>query len=62
VTGLLAPPGDANALAATLRKMLVAPELRQRMGAAGRARAEREYSLPRMAERFTQVWEETTGR
>ncbi len=47
-----------GALAAALRKLMANPELRRRMGAAGRARAERDYSLAGMAERFTQVWTE----
>jgi len=39
-TGLLVPPEDPKALAAALRKLLDDPELRQRMGKAGRKRAE----------------------
>jgi glycosyltransferase involved in cell wall biosynthesis len=38
-TGLLVPPGDPDALAAGIRRMLADPELRARIGAAGRARA-----------------------
>jgi len=38
-TGLLVPPGDAGALADMLRRALDEPELRARVGAAGRARA-----------------------
>jgi len=37
-TGLLVPPGDPDALATTLRRALDDPELRARIGAAGRAR------------------------
>jgi glycosyltransferase involved in cell wall biosynthesis len=47
-TGLLVPPGDPGALAAMLRRALDEPELRDRVGAAGRARA---------LERFT--WRQT---
>ena len=36
-TGLLAPPGDAPALAARLRRLLTDPDLRDRLGSAGRA-------------------------
>lgn len=38
VTGLLVAPGDAEALAAALRRLCEDPALRERMGAAGRAR------------------------
>jgi len=38
-TGLLVPPGDPDALAAGIRRMLADPELRARIGAAGRDRA-----------------------
>jgi glycosyltransferase involved in cell wall biosynthesis len=38
-TGLLVPPGDPEALAGMLRHALAEPELRARIGAAGRARA-----------------------
>jgi glycosyltransferase involved in cell wall biosynthesis len=47
-TGLLVPPGDADALARMLHHALDRPELRARIGAAGRARA---------LERFT--WRQT---
>ena len=38
-TGLLVPPGDPEAFAAALRRALGDPDLRARIGAAGRARA-----------------------
>lgn len=56
VTGLLTPPNDAQTLAEALMNLLRDSELRMRMGLAGRARAEQEYSLPCMAQRFTEVW------
>jgi glycosyltransferase involved in cell wall biosynthesis len=37
-TGVLVPPGDPDALAAAIRRMLADSELRARIGAAGRAR------------------------
>jgi len=58
VTGLLTPPGDADALAEALRALLVDDALRERLGQAGRARAENEYDLERMAERFMTLWEQ----
>lgn len=44
-TGLLVPVRDAAALAAAIRKLLEDPELRKRMGRAGRALAEREFDI-----------------
>jgi glycosyltransferase involved in cell wall biosynthesis len=38
-TGLLVPPRDADALAAALEKLIASPQLRTKMGAAGRSRA-----------------------
>jgi glycosyltransferase involved in cell wall biosynthesis len=41
VTGLLVPPGDVVALRAAIERLLGDPDLRARLGAAGRARAPR---------------------
>jgi phosphatidylinositol alpha-1,6-mannosyltransferase len=49
--GLLVPPRDAEALAASLVRLLKEPGLRARMGAAGRRRAEG-FAWPRVARRF----------
>jgi len=43
--GWLVPPGDQAALAAAIVKLLTEPELRTRLAAAGRARAQRQFSL-----------------
>jgi glycosyltransferase involved in cell wall biosynthesis len=56
LTGWLTPPGDSAALAAAVRRLVADAELRDKMGMAGRRRAETEYSLPIMAERFMAVW------
>jgi glycosyltransferase involved in cell wall biosynthesis len=45
VTGLLAPPGDATALAAAIEDLVRDPERRMAMGRAGRRRAEEHFSL-----------------
>ena len=45
-TGLLVPPGDVAALAAALGRLVREPELRRRMGDAGRHRAEAHFDLP----------------
>jgi glycosyltransferase involved in cell wall biosynthesis len=44
VTGLLVPPGDAEALAAAIRSLIVDPARTKAMGTAGRARAVEQYS------------------
>ncbi len=61
-TGQLVPPGDVQALANVLRELAGDAGLRERLGQAGRARAEQEYALPVMAERFTRVWAKAAAR
>jgi glycosyltransferase involved in cell wall biosynthesis len=56
-TGLLVPPGDPDALADALRRLLADPALRRRLGAAGRARAEREFSLERARRAHVELYE-----
>jgi D-inositol-3-phosphate glycosyltransferase len=57
ITGLLVPAGDPDALADRLRQLLLDAELRDRLGAAARARA-LSYTWPIVAERIIQVYEE----
>jgi len=45
-TGLLVPPAEPARLAEALRRLLADPELRRRLGAAGRARARERFDLP----------------
>jgi glycosyltransferase involved in cell wall biosynthesis len=47
-TGLLVPPGDAGALAQALASLASDPQGAARMGCAGRARVERDFSLQAM--------------
>ena len=56
--GLLVRPRDPEALAAALRRLIADGELRERMGAAGLARAD-EYSWPKIAARVLTVYETT---
>src|SRR5438477_71778 len=56
-TGLLVPPRDVTALRAALTKLLESPELRVRMGSAGRARYEKEFALSTMLRRTLGVYE-----
>ena len=51
-TGLLVPPGDVSAFAASVRRLLVNPELRLAMGAAARANILRAHDLPVAAARL----------
>lgn len=48
-TGLLFPPGDAAALAERVSRLAADPALRQKLGAAARARAMESHNIPRQA-------------
>lgn len=48
-SGRLFAPGDASALAATMSELLADPDLRARMGNAGRSRVEEEFDVTREA-------------
>ncbi len=52
VTGLLVPEGDAAALADAIARLLRAPALAARLGAAARHRAHAEHGLTLMRERY----------
>jgi phosphatidylinositol alpha-mannosyltransferase len=55
-TGLLVPPGDADALAAGLLALLQDEERRRRLGASARAKAD-EYSWKRIGGRLVEIYE-----
>jgi glycosyltransferase involved in cell wall biosynthesis len=50
VTGFLVPPGEPDALAAAMRRLLADSTLRRRMGEAGRARVLTEFSVDAMVD------------
>jgi glycosyltransferase involved in cell wall biosynthesis len=59
VTGVLVPPpASADAFAAALTPLLESPELRARLGAAGRTRYEREFSAGAWAGRVRAVYDD----
>ncbi|MYU21363.1 glycosyltransferase family 4 protein [Streptomyces sp. SID8352] len=60
-TCLAVPPGDAGALAAGLVRLLGDPELRARLGAAGRARVLRRFTWARAAEGTVARYREALG-
>ncbi|HMB67855.1 MAG TPA: glycosyltransferase [bacterium] len=54
-SGLLVPPRDAAALADALERLARDPELRARLGAAGRAKVEAEFDLAANVDRLTRL-------
>jgi len=61
-TGLLAEPGDAATLARHVERLAREPELRRRLGQAGRARAVQQYSLEACAAGVMKVYEQACQR
>jgi len=57
-TGILVPPGDAEALADAIVALARDPELAARMGVEGRRRAEAQFSEERSVERIEQLYRE----
>jgi glycosyltransferase involved in cell wall biosynthesis len=60
-TGVHVPPGDVEALRAALRRLLGDPELRRRMGTAGRKRVREQFSWAAVTAATTAAYEEVTG-
>jgi glycosyltransferase involved in cell wall biosynthesis len=61
VDGLLAPRGDAPAIAKALRTLLDDPERATAMGAAGRARVEEHYQLQHTVAAYHDLYRRVTG-
>ena len=60
--GVVVPPGHADALADAVLALLADDARRERMGAAGRAYAERAFALDAIAERFERVLSDAVDR
>ncbi len=59
--GLLVPPRDAQAIAAAIQQLVEDPGLRQRMGAVGRVRVEKEFSEEYIVEQTLAVYQRLVG-
>jgi glycosyltransferase involved in cell wall biosynthesis len=57
VNGLLVPPRDPQALASAIQSLVESPALRRKMGEAGRARVEREFTWTQAAEQTERAYE-----
>jgi rhamnosyl/mannosyltransferase len=61
-TGLTVPPGDAGALSAAIERLLSDAALRQRLGAAGRARVRAEFDVGVMGRRVMEIYDQALRR
>jgi glycosyltransferase involved in cell wall biosynthesis len=59
--GLLVPPKDAPALAAAMKRLVEDPDLRHRMGTAGRVRATQEFSEKTVQRQIFEVYRSLLG-
>ena len=55
-TGMLVPPGDAAALAAMLRELLLLPSMARELGDAAQAHVRQRYSFERMVTSFEELY------
>jgi glycosyltransferase involved in cell wall biosynthesis len=60
-TGILVPPGDDAALAGALGRLVKDGELRRRLGAAGRARAESSFDLSGFRHAHLELYDRQLG-
>lgn len=62
VTGLVVPPHDPAALSAAIQQLAARPDLRRRLGAAGRRRVEQEFAHTVMLDRVLAFYREALER
>ena len=61
-TGCLVPPGDEAALAAMLTQLVADPALAARLGAAGQARVQAQFTVEQMVRRVEHLYDELARR
>ncbi len=61
-TGLLHPPADADALRAHMETLLLQPDLRRKLGSAGRSRALRDFSTRRVTRALLEFYADITAK
>ncbi len=62
VTGLLAPPGDRDALVAALERLLQNADVAAQMGKRARAQAVQRFSIRQQIDQLMNLWTELTSR
>ena len=62
VTGIQVPPEDPGALASAVNRLLSEPQLRERMGAAGRKEFLERYTRDRMVESYIALYQRLRER
>lgn len=62
INGFLIPPKDVDALASKLRVLIDNPEMRESMGKASRAKAEKEFSLDVVIEKHLKIYNELISK
>ena len=62
ITGITVEPRSSEAMAAALNRLFDDPELRRRMGQAGRHRVQTEFNLELMVRRTMEIYEQVGAR